>query len=88
MLQLSSNDFLKLAAIAVLTVGILAGVRIIYLLPPFVILLAAVDIWAGWKTSQEEGGPEPKRPAYWLGLAFVYAGVAAVAVVLAWIYLA
>jgi len=73
-----------------LTVGLsVAGIPVVYLLPLFVVVLAAVGIWSAWNESQlpERGGVARRRPTYWFLPALGYTVVAVAVVALAWRYL-
>lgn len=71
-----------------LTIGIFAGIAIVYLLPPVVALLSAVSLWSAWTESRlpDSEAPPPRRPGYWLLLALGYLVTTVVAITVAWVY--
>ena len=86
----SPTGIASILGLVALTVGLsVAGIPVVYLLPLFVVVLAAVGIWSAWNESQlpERGGVARRRPTYWFLLALGYTVVAVAVVALAWRYL-
>jgi hypothetical protein len=65
----------SVVALIALTVGIFAGVPLIYLFPPCMILVLAVTMWEAWRESKQEDATEGeviRPPSCWFLLALGY----------------
>ncbi|HET8652367.1 MAG TPA: hypothetical protein VFM13_07325 [Gaiellaceae bacterium] len=87
--QVPLTGIVQAVALVALTAGLFANVPVLYLLPPFVILVSAITIWEAWKESRRADTAEDvaaRPPAFWVLAAFAQ-GLAAVAVgYLVWRY--